>query len=726
MQEKEYPVTGMTCASCVQAVEKSLQNVPQVTSAEVNFAQNTVRVKFQAPLAAQSLKKAVNNAGYNIITETSEDPEQSWEAREKENLRLSRHRFLLAIIFTLPLMALPLLPSYSYSPWLKALLSLVVVLSPGAHFFKSSGRLAKRGRVNMDSLIALSSGIAWIFSFFNLLFPTFFSGLASETPLYFDASAMIITFISLGKWLEDRARVKTGSALKDLLKLKPQEVGVIRNEKELRLPLKEVEQNDVVMVRPGETIPLDGKITAGKATVDESTITGESLPVAKGPGDEVFAGTTNQKGAFRFAVSAADSDTLLDQIIATVKKAQSSKAPAQRLADQISAYFVPVVILLSILTFVFWWFSGVQNASELALLTALSVLVIACPCALGLATPVAIITGVGLGARHNILVKDAATLEKASDCNQLILDKTGTLTEGNPAVTAERVFLEDTKWRAALAALESQSEHPLAGALLKYLETEPEDDLVRFESESGRGLKGVYQGQLILAGNRQWLEEHDFSISLEIEQDFDKTVTLIFIAYGEDLCAVLGISDPLRPDAEETLGRLRKKGLSLILATGDRPEIAGALSAQLKINEWHAGLKPGDKAELLVEKQQAGAVAMVGDGINDAEALALADVSIAMGSGSDVALSTAQMTINSRSLKGLSQAFDLSQKTRQFIKQNLFWAFIYNVLAIPVAAGVFYLQFDLLIAPKWAAAAMAFSSLSVVLNSLRLKTQTLR
>ena len=586
----------------------------------------------------------------------------------------------------------------------------------------------------MDTLVALSTGIAFLFSLFNTLYPKFWLQRGLEPHVYYEAATVIITFILLGKLLEERAKSNTSSAIKKLMGLQPKTLRVIRDGQELEIPIASVQGGDTIVVRPGEKIPVDGQVSEGRSFVDESMITGEPVPVEKTSGGKVFSGTVNQKGSFRFVAERVGGQTLLAQIIRQVQEAQGSKAPVQRLVDKIAGIFVPVVLGLAVLTFVVWMLVGGEAAFTHALLTSISVLVIACPCALGLATPTAIMVGIGRGAENNILIKDAESLELGHRVNAVVLDKTGTITEGKPVVTDGR-WTDDTQtseWKSVLLALESQSEHPLAEAVVTWLRDEGvrPAKLSGFNSLTGRGVKVTGEGgSTYYVGNQKLLEEHGIpststarGLIPSLSRLRKQAKTVIFFADETKVLGVLAIADKIKDSSPAAIKALQDRDIDVYMLTGDNEQTARAVAQQVDLEHFRAEVLPSDKADFVKELQQQGKiVAMVGDGINDSQALAQADVSIAMGKGSDIAMDVAKMTLITSDLRSIPKALQLSSKTVRGIRQNLFWAFIYNLIGIPIAAGILYPINGFLLDPMIAGAAMAFSSVSVVANSLRLR-----
>ncbi len=744
MKVKEtYPVTGMSCASCAVSVESMLKSVDGVSDAGVNFANSTAFAEYDPDkVQPEALQKAIQSIGYNIIIK-SEDPYAEQEKLQKEDYIKVKRRFIGSAAFALPVFLIGMFfHNMPYGNWISLILTIPVLFYFGGHFFKNSWKLALHGSTNMDTLVALSTGIAFLFSAFNTFYPQFFESRGFEAHVYYEAAAVIIAFISLGKWLEEKAKSNTSTALKKLIGLQPKFVKVIIDEKEIEMPVGDVQKGQIIMVRPGEKIPLDGEVTIGNSYVDESMISGEPIPVKKTKGEKVFAGTINQKGAFRFEATKVGNETLLAQIIKTVREAQGSKAPVQKLADKIAGIFVPSVIGIAILTFIVWMIFGGENAFSHALLASISVLVIACPCALGLATPTAIMVGVGKGAENGILIKDAESLELAHKTDVVILDKTGTITEGKPKLVEEYVVeiqesghnvsdkqqTSNKQHKAILYAMESQSEHPLAMAVTEALKAEVETTptLEHFESLTGRGISAKADGTGYYLGNLKLMEEKGISIpaaiSAKAHEWQQKAYTVVYFSNESDILALLAIADAIKETSAQAIKVLQQKGIEVFMLTGDNPETAKAVAEQVGIKNYKAEMMPEDKAAFVKQLQAKGkTVAMVGDGINDSTALATADVSIAMGKGSDIAMDVAKITLITSDLSLLPKAFNLSSKTVMGIRQNLFWAFIYNLIGIPIAAGILYPFTGFMLNPMIAGAAMAFSSVSVVLNSLRLK-----
>lgn len=726
----------MSCAACAVSVEDIVGQQAGVQDASVNFATQTLQVTFDPVLVSpETIQAAVRAGGYDLIV-AEEQEEAAEQQRQQKEIALHRLRrqTLWAALLSAPVVVLGMffmnLPGAN---WIMMALSAPVVFVLGARFFKGAWQQARLGKANMDTLVALSTGIAFVFSAFNTLFPEFFHRQGLHGHVYFEAAAVVVAFILLGKLLEERAKASTSSAIKKLIGLQPKTVHILRDGIEREVGIAEVLIGDTLLVRPGERVALDGVVVSGQSFVDESLLTGEPLAVEKVTGNAVFAGTINQKGSFQFRADKLGSETLLAQIIRQVQQAQGSKAPVQKLVDKIAGIFVPVVIGIAALTFIVWLLAGGDNALAHALLTSVTVLVIACPCALGLATPTAIMVGMGKGAENGMLIRDAESLETAYRVDTVALDKTGTLTEGRPRVTGFYAFSEDKSGQlAVLSALEKRSEHPLAEAIVAYTGQKNADaaPLEYFESHTGKGVSGIFQQKKYYVGSPAWIESLEIKMTdagrAQVAQWQKEAHTVVLFASENEVLAAIAIADPIKPGAEAAVAALQKAGIEVMLLTGDHQATAAAVAAQLGIHSFEAGLLPGEKAARIRALQARGrVVAMAGDGINDAEALAQADVGIAMGSGADIAMETARITLISNDPRHLSKALHLSRLTVSTIRQNLFWAFVYNLVGIPLAAGVLYPFNGFLLNPMIAGAAMALSSVSVVGNSLRLKTKQL-
>ncbi|UII24350.1 heavy metal translocating P-type ATPase [Fulvivirga ligni] len=718
----------MTCASCASSVESILSHTEGVKNASVNLASNSVLVEYDEKVPSANLKEALQGVGYDLIID-AEDPEEAQEEVQQRHYHQVKFRLIWSALFTIPIVVIGMFfMDWEPGKYVSLALTIPVLFYFGRSFFINAFKQARHGKANMDTLVALSTGIAFAFSVFNTFFPEFWLRHGIPPHVYYEAAVVIITFISLGKLLEERAKSNTSTAIKKLMGLQPKTVMAIINGSEQEISIAEVKTGYTLIVKPGDKIAVDGSVTSGHSYVDESMITGEPVPVAKEKGEKVFAGTVNQKGSFQFTAEKVGRETLLSQIIKMVQEAQGSKAPVQKLTDKIAGIFVPVIIAISIVTFITWMILGQQDAFTHALLTSIAVLVIACPCALGLATPTAIMVGVGKGAQNNILIKDAESLEMAHKVDTVILDKTGTITQGKPTVADIR-WLDETQ-KSVLLAIESQSGHPLASAVVNYLkDAQVKSSIItEFESITGKGVKAKSDsGQTYYVGSQRLMKELsislDSSLQTSIDQWQNEAKTVIFFTDEQQLLAVITISDQIKESSASAIKKLKEMGVEVFMLTGDNQQTAQAVANQVGVTDFKAEVLPSDKADFVKELQQKGKiVAMVGDGINDSQALAQADVSIAMGHGSDIAMDVAKMTLITSDLEYIPKAFKLSHKTVKGIRQNLFWAFIYNLIGIPIAAGLLYPINGFLLDPMIAGAAMAFSSVSVVLNSLRLNS----
>jgi P-type Cu2+ transporter len=731
LARQTFPVLEMSCAACAVSVESMLKSTAGVKEASVNYANQSALVEYDPALVQpEGLRQVVQSIGYDLIIETETAADAEEKARTKHYNEVKR-RTIWSMVLAIPVVVFGMfLIHLPYANYLSMALSIPVVFFFGRHFYVNAWRQALHGRANMDTLVALSTGIAFLFSVFNTVYPSFWTSRGLDAHVYFEASVLIIAFISFGKFLEEKARSSTSSAIKKLMGLQPKTVKIVFNDEETEIPIAAVKVGNKVIVRPGEKIPVDGVVVSGSSFVNESMISGEPVPVEKGVGAQVFAGTINQKGSFQFEARKVGGDTVLASIIKMVKQAQGSKAPVQKLVDKVAGIFVPIVIGISIATFVTWMIVGGEHAFVHALLTSVTVLVIACPCALGLATPTAIMVGVGKGAENNILIRDAESLELAHKVNAIVLDKTGTITEGKPEVTDIRWFVPKdtiTNYSKTLQAIESRSEHPLSEAVVNYLghrnsEFVPE----HFESIPGRGIKAVVTERHFVIGNLRLLEETAVPMPTEARDEGEKLQaqgkTVIYFADQERIIAIIAIADRIKATSKAAIDTLRQEGVAVYMLTGDNVHTAQAVATQLRLTDFKAEMMPAAKAAFVQNLQQQGkVVAMVGDGINDSHALAQADVSIAMGRGSDIAMDVAKVTLITSDLNAIPKALQLSRRTVRGIRQNLFWAFVYNLIGIPVAAGILYPVNGFLLDPMIAGAAMAMSSLSVVANSLRLR-----
>lgn len=739
---ESFPVLEMTCAACAISVESMLKATAGVKDAGVNFANQTAWVEYDQKITKPvDLQNSVRAIGYDLVVDV-DDPQAVQQEAQREHYESVKRRTIWSSILTVPLVIIGMffmdLPTghagMPFGTYISMVLAAPVVFYFGRSFFINAWKQAKYGKANMDTLVALSTGIAFLFSAFNTFFPEFWHSRGLHGHVYYEAAAVVVAFISLGKLLEEKAKSNTSSAIKKLMGLQPKTVRAIVDGVETEIPIASVKVGFNILVRPGEKIPVDGVVVNGSSYVDESMISGEPVPVEKSAGGKVFAGTINQKGSFQLQAEKVGGDTILAQIIKMVQQAQGSKAPVQRLVDKIAGIFVPIVIAISILTFITWLLVGGDNAFTHALLTSVTVLVIACPCALGLATPTAIMVGIGKGAENNILIKDAESLELAHKVNAVILDKTGTITEGKPVVT-DLVWNVDTNvnyYKQILYTLESKSEHPLADAVVSNLKTEgitPIEDR-EFESITGRGVKGKISDAEYFIGNRRLIDENAVKVSAHVETVVarlqSEAKTVIYFADSNRVLATIAIADKIKATSKAAIDALQNKGIEVYMLTGDNEQTARAVANQVGLKHYKAEVLPSEKASFVKSLQKKGkVVAMVGDGINDSHALAQADVSIAMGKGSDIAMDVAKMTLITSDLQSIPKALNLSSKTVLGIRQNLFWAFIYNLIGIPLAAGVLYPLNGFLLDPMIAGAAMALSSVSVVANSLRLRAAKL-
>jgi Cu2+-exporting ATPase len=736
IEKKLLPVLGMTCAACAVSVESMLQHTPGVQSASVNFANQTATVTYESDKVAPiQLQEVIRGIGYDLVIEEA-NKEAVQAAAAEAQYRILRKRTIGASLLSVPLVIIGMFfMNMPYANWIMMALATPVVFYFGRSFFIHAYKQASHGKANMDTLVALSTGIAWLFSTFNTLFPSFWHDRGLHAHVYFESAAVIIAFISLGKLLEEKAKSNTSSAIRKLMGLQPQTVMQVQpNGDTLEIPISQVQTGDRLLVKPGDRIPVDGVVSEGSSFVDESMISGEPVAVSKNINDTVFTGTMNQKGSFIITAQKVGSETVLARIIAMVQEAQGSKAPVQRIVDRIAGIFVPVVIGIAILTLIVWSFSGADNAFIYGLLNAVTVLVIACPCALGLATPTAIMVGIGKGAENNMLIRDAEALELAQRIDAVVLDKTGTITEGKPEVTGihQTVNTTETADLGLLLGIEHKSEHPLAEAITRYLQQKniqiihPDS----FESITGKGVTAVYQGENYWVGNRLLMSEAGIQIGRDTEQQVaaweQQARTVIYYAGPNGMIATVAIADQIKQGSAAAIQSLRKSGIEVYMLTGDNKASAAAIARETGISEYKAEVLPADKAAFIQLLQSQGkTVAMVGDGINDSHAMAQADVSMAMGKGSDIAMDVAKITLIGSDLGSIPKVIHLSRHTVKTIRQNLFWAFIYNLIGIPIAAGVLYPSTGFLLDPMIAGAAMALSSVSVVSNSLRLKWKTL-
>ncbi len=759
METNILKLQGMSCASCARSVEDAIRSVPGVAEVSVNFGAEQASIQYDAKRTnLGQIQQAIVDAGYasrslqdqEFITDESET-EKTARLREFRHLR---NKVVVAgaigavlVIGSLPMMLglpLPFIPMWLHNPWLQLIVSTPVLLWAGREFFINAWKALKRHTATMDTLVALGTGSAYLYSIVATFFPNFFIAQGLNPDVYYEPANVIIALILLGRLFEMRARGQTSEAIRSLIGLQARDARIVRNGQELEVPIQDVQIGDVVIVRPGEKIPVDGEIVEGSSQVDESMVTGESVSTKKQPGDEVIGATINKTGSFRFRATRIGKDTVLAQIVQLVQQAQSSKAPIQRLADQVTGWFVPVVIAIAVTTFVLWF--TIMGNLTLAIITTIGVLIIACPCALGLATPTSVMVGTGKGAENGILIKGAESLELAHQIKTIVLDKTGTLTQGKPTVTD---FLttggsaNELKLLQLAASVERNSEHPLAEAVVRYAQTQEVvlKDVQNFEAIAGSGVQGTVSNRLIQIGTQRWLQELGIQTQpLKSDKGRLESLgkTVVLIAVDSELQGLMAISDALKPSSVQAVRSLQQLGLEVVMLTGDNQQTADAIAQEVGISNVIAEVRPEQKAAVIADLQsgklghsttqtksrrqtQPKIVAMVGDGINDAPALAQADVGIAIGTGTDVAIAASDITLISGDLQSIVTAIQLSRATIRNIRQNLFFAFIYNMIGIPIAAGVLFPFFGWLLNPIIAGGAMAFSSVSVLTNALRLR-----
>jgi Cu+-exporting ATPase len=745
METRHLRVTGMGCASCANTIEQAVRGVSGVQQCNVNFSAEQATVEYDSKATdLDRIQQAVEEAGYGASSldderDSGEDPQQAQrKAEQQELIRKTIVGGIVSVILMvgmLPMMTgveIGFIPHWLHNPWLQLVLTTPVMFWCGGSFFKGAWGAFRHRAADMNTLIALGTGAAYIYSIFVTLFPEVLENQGLSADVYYEGATMIITLILLGRWLESRARSQTSAAIQKLMGLQAKTARVIRDGQEQDIPIEEVQIGDVILVRPGEKIPVDGEIVEGNSTVDESMVTGESVPVSKQAGDEAIGATINKSGSFKFRATRVGKDTVLSQIVQLVQQAQGSKAPIQNLADRVTGWFVPAVIAIAIATFVIWF--NVMGNLTLATITLASVLIIACPCALGLATPTSVMVGTGIGAEHGILIKGADSLELAHQIDAIVLDKTGTLTEGKPVVTdylttGGTAHGNEIKLLRMAAAIERNSEHPLAEAIVAYAKSQevefPLPEVENFEAMSGMGVQATVSDRVVQIGTPAWMEE--LGIDLGKLRDRGEAweangKTTAWIAVDGELEGVFGIADTLKPSSADAVKQLHRMGLEVAMLTGDNRQTAEAIAGEVGIDRVFARVRPEQKTNKIKQLQQEGKiVAMVGDGINDAPALAQADVGVAIGTGTDVAMAASDITLISGDLQGIVTAIQLSRATLGNIRQNLFFAFIYNTLGIPIAAGVLFPLTGWLLNPVIAGAAMAMSSVSVVTNALRLR-----
>ncbi|MBI9032933.1 MAG: copper-translocating P-type ATPase [Bacteroidales bacterium] len=723
VRKETYRVNGMSCAVCAGSVETILSSQQGVAISRVNFAASTVWVEFdESETSFEMLAIAMKSAGYEIIANVDQS---ELEKSEKQNeLHKAGFRALFSLILSIPVFVIAMfLPQIGHANTIMMILGIPVVVWFGRGFYVRAWQKAKHRTANMDTLIALGTGSALLFSIFNTLFPFVLLNQGIEPHVYYEAAAIIVSFILLGKYFEEKAKVKTSDSIKKLMELGVKTARIIQAGKEIEIPVDQLLKGDVVIIKPGEKVPVDGIVIDGNSYVDESMITGEAVAVAKKQGDMLIGATVNKNGSFLMRAERVGSETMLAQIIKLVQQAQGSKAPAQKLADKIATIFVPIVISIAIISAFVWYVFGPSPQLTYSFVTLVSVLIIACPCALGLATPTAIMVGLGKAAEKGILIKDAQSLEIFHNINAIILDKTGTLTKGQPTVVKgwysdlykDRDFLYQLMFSA-----ENKSGHPLAEAIVNFLPAEIKPlELDHFESITGKGLQFRFQNHDYYMGSADMMKDLNISIPSDLHR---LQATEVFVSDGTTLIAAFYIEDEIKENAKEVIFELSKSGVEVHMLTGDNETTASAVAGKLGIIKYKSQVLPEDKLNYIKVLQENGKlVAMVGDGINDSPALAQADIGVAMGTGTDIAIESAQITLLKGDIHKLNTAYKLSHETVKTIRQNLFWAFIYNIIGIPVAAGVLFPFTGFLLNPMIAGVAMSFSSVSVVMNSLRLR-----
>ena len=737
ISKENYKVSGMTCAACAISIESYLKPLVGIEKVVVNYPNQSVAIEYNSELITiHHIEKKVKEIGYSLLLGDIKEVEKKFEEIEEIRLKTLKSKLIFSTIFSVPVfvMAMFFMGKIPYENWIMMGLSIPVLFWSGSEFYIIAWKKLKHFSSNMDTLVALSTGVAFVFSVFNTVYPNYFLSRGVTPHVYYESAVIIITLILLGRFFEEKAKSKTSSAIKKLIGLKPKEVVAIRNGEEIIISYDEILKGELIILKPGDKVPVDGKVKKGTSFIDESMISGEPIPVEKLKGSEVFAGTINQKGSLRVLATKIGSDTLLSQIIKLVEQAQASKPAIQKLADKVAGIFVPIVIGISIITFFIWYSFGPDPSITYALLTLITVLIIACPCALGLATPTALMVGIGKGAEQGILIKDAQALETAYKVDTLILDKTGTITEGKPKVTdiiwGENV--DHSPLEKVVLSIESQSEHPIAEAIVQHFKkTEVSDvNLDSFESVTGMGATSNFEGVSYHIGNDRLMLANNISIPEELAKSAEnlksEAKTVVYIGVGSKVEGIIAVADEIKETAIAAVKKIQDMGIEVHMLTGDNEQTAKVIAGKTGIVHYQSDVMPADKGDFVKSLQEQGrVVAMAGDGINDSHALAQSDVGIAMGSGTDIAMESAGITLMNSDLKQISKAIALSKATMKTIKQNLFWAFIYNLIAIPVAAGVLYPTFEFLLNPMIAGAAMSLSSISVLSNSLRLKNKSI-
>lgn len=730
---KSFPVLHLNCASCALSSQSILEQTFGVVKANVNYAGNNAYIEFVPTLARESeLKQALQFAGYDLLIDAEDNTEENLDEIKKKMLKELKLKFLWSSLLSIPIIMLSMVfMDFTYGNYIMWILSTPVVFWFGRDFFINAYRQMRIRKANMETLVAMSTGISYLYSVFNILFADFWHRIGIHPHVYFEAASVVIVFIILGKYLEEKAKSKTSDSLKKLIGLQSDTANILESTGEIvEISIRDIQPGNIIQVKPGEKIAVDGTVIFGYSSVDESMLSGEPIPVEKKSGSVVFSGTINQKGSFRFIAEKVGQDTLLSRIIQTVQHAQNSKAEVQKTVDKIAGIFVPVVIAIALLSFIVWNISGAENSFSHSIMAFVTVLVIACPCALGLATPTAIMVGMGKGAENGILIKDANSLQIAHKIDTIILDKTGTLTEGKPKVTDEFWSLPDDKMKKILGAIVQKSEHPLSETISKYLGICSDFELTEFENIPGSGIIAKSNGNTFYVGNKRLLIDKDIKVSSDIESLINRwqNDSKSYVVFANDLgvIAAFAISDTIKSSSVNAVKELKKSGQQVVMLTGDNYLAAKNIAQQLGIDDFVAEAFPDMKSDFVKKlKLNNKTVAMVGDGINDSGALAEADLGIAMGKGSDIAMDVAGIVIISSDLEKIPEAIKLSKMTINTINQNLFWAFIYNIIGIPVAAGILYPISGFLLNPMFAGAAMALSSVSVVTNSLLLKSKKL-
>lgn len=728
-----YKVSGMTCAACAISVESYLSPLTGIHNIAVNYPNQSVSIDYDSTkITIETIQEKIKKIGYDILLGDTKETQKAFENVKEKRLETLKSKLMFSAIFSIPIfiMAMFFTGEIPYENWIMMVLSIPVLFWSGAEFYSIAWKKLKHFSANMDTLVTLSTGVAFVFSAFNTVYPQYFLSKGMTPHVYFESAAIIITLILLGRFFEEKAKSKTSSAIKKLMGLQPNQVTVIRNGEETVISFDEIGKGELIILKPGDKVPVDGKVKKGSSFIDESMISGEPIPVEKTKGSTVFSGTINQKGSLRIIATKIGEDTLLSHIIKQVENAQASKPAIQKLADKVAGIFVPIVIAISIITFIIWYSFGPEPSFTYALLTLITVLIIACPCALGLATPTALMVGIGKGAQQGILIKDAQALETAYKIDTLILDKTGTITEGKPKITD--VFWANENQSSVLGKvlldMESKSEHPIAEAIVFHLRKLNTKTVATnsFESVTGMGAVSQFEDVVYRVGNEKLMRQNAVEIPNELAEKAEKlkedAKTVVYISAANKVEGIMAVSDKVKETTLDAIEQIQKMGIEVYMLTGDNEQTAKIIASKVNITHFQANVMPSDKGSFVGKLQKEGRiVAMAGDGINDSHALALADVGIAMGSGTDIAMESAGITLMNSDLRQIAKAIKFSKLTMQTIRQNLFWAFIYNIVAIPVAAGILYPSFGFLLNPMVAGAAMSMSSISVLANSLRLK-----